>query len=146
MIFFCNLAVDTKEVAHGKGNLTKRLLREGLLTPEILEQLQKEWINVSSVSLYLDKNIEICTYIWVNFTWFMRVMIHDLCSTYMRIKKLGDVHIILSKFYMSLLFPNNFKKLIFLTATYLHIWFESFFFYEKLLWSFFRMSVYCILY
>ncbi|KAK7570774.1 hypothetical protein V9T40_010141 [Parthenolecanium corni] len=37
--------VDTKEVAHGKGNLTKRLLREGLLTPEILEQLQKEWIN-----------------------------------------------------------------------------------------------------
>jgi len=31
----------------GKGRLTERLLAQGLLTPNMLDELQKEWVKVS---------------------------------------------------------------------------------------------------
>lgn len=33
------------DALYGKGKLTKRLISEGLLTPEMLEALRKEWQN-----------------------------------------------------------------------------------------------------
>lgn len=48
MLYQVFFFVDTKLSAIGKGRLTERLLAQGILTPNMLQELKKEWDNNSS--------------------------------------------------------------------------------------------------
>lgn len=50
-----------------RGNLTERLLAQGLLSPKMLAELQREW--QQQVYVYMDKSISGGYIVQVSFLW-----------------------------------------------------------------------------